>query len=321
MVAPFPSPTQTWHDNTYASLSPSRPELSAKGKNILVTGGGTGIGAETAHYFAAAGASRIAILGRRENRLLETKASIESKYPHTQVFTAPTDVFKKDEVDSAFDRFIASTGGGKIDVVVSGAAITGPIATVKDADAAEYLDAVTLNLRGSFYTAQAFLRYAAEDAVAINISSSGMHLNFAPGLSPYCVAKSAIFRVWDYLGYENPGLRVYHVQPGVVNTEMNQSVGGVKAAGFEDHVSLPASFNLWLASPEARFLKGKYLWANWDVDELKARAKEIEETTQLDIQLVGWPFGEGRWTSNWKSEDSAEYRSLSETALAGDRDV
>jgi hypothetical protein len=33
-----------------------------------------------------------------------------------------------------------------------------------------------------------------------------------------------------------------------------------------DLVSLPASFNVWLASPEARFLKGKFLWANWDVD-------------------------------------------------------
>lgn len=55
-------------------------------------------------------------------------------------------------------------------------------------------------------------------------------------------------------------------------------------------VSLPASFNLWLASPEARFLKGKFLYANWDVDELKDRAKELESTTQLNIALGGWPF-------------------------------
>ena len=47
---------------------------------------------------------------------------------------------------------------------------------------------------------------------------------------------------------------------------------------------------VWLASPEAQFLKGKYLWANWDVDELKARAKEIEATSELSIGLGGWPF-------------------------------
>lgn len=57
-----------------------------------------------------------------------------------------------------------------------------------------------------------------------------------------------------------------------------------------DLVSLPASFNVWLASPEASLFKGKFLWANWDVDELKAQAKEIEAGTQLSIGLVGWPF-------------------------------
>jgi hypothetical protein len=68
-----------------------------------------------------------------------------------------------------------------------------------------------------------------------------------------------------------------------------------------DLVSLPASFNVWLASPEARFLKGKFLWANWDVDELKCKAKEIEAGTQLSIGLVGWPFRSEKWSSMWKS--------------------
>lgn len=56
-------------------------------------------------------------------------------------------------------------------------------------------------------------------------------------------------------------------------------------------VSLPAHFNVWLASPESRFLNGKFLWTNWDVDELKAQAKEIEETDKYTIKMVGYPFG------------------------------
>lgn len=59
-----------------------------------------------------------------------------------------------------------------------------------------------------------------------------------------------------------------------------------------DLVSLPASFGVWLASPEAKFLKSKFLWSNWDVDELKARSKEIEAGQQFNIGLVGWPFSE-----------------------------
>jgi len=70
-------------------------------------------------------------------------------------------------------------------------------------------------------------------------------------------------------------------------------------------VSLPASFNVWLASPEARFLKGKFLWANWDVNELKAQAKEIEAGTQFSIGLVGWPFQSGSWKATWKSQTTS----------------
>ena len=72
-----------------------------------------------------------------------------------------------------------------------------------------------------------------------------------------------------------------------------------------DLVSLPASFNVWLASPEARFLKGKFLWANWDVDELKAQAKEIEASTQLSIGLGGWPFENAGWKASWKFQTTS----------------
>ena len=56
-------------------------------------------------------------------------------------------------------------------------------------------------------------------------------------------------------------------------------------------VTLPASFNLWLSTPEARFLKGKFLWCNWDIDDLKSRAEEIRLGRLLNIDLNGWPFG------------------------------
>jgi hypothetical protein len=44
---------------------------------------------------------------------------------------------------------------------------------------------------------------------------------------------------------------------------------------------------VWLASQEAGFMKGKYIFANWDVDELKTRADEISGSTMLEM----WPEG------------------------------
>lgn len=51
--------------------------------------------------------------------------------------------------------------------------------------------------------------------------------------------------------------------------------------------ALPADFCVWLSSPEAAFTAGKYLFANWNVDELKARAEEISGGRLLEM----WPAG------------------------------
>jgi NAD(P)-dependent dehydrogenase (short-subunit alcohol dehydrogenase family) len=59
----------------YNIINPKLPYLSAAGKNIVITGGGTGIAASTALCFAQAGASNISIPHQSASALNETKAS------------------------------------------------------------------------------------------------------------------------------------------------------------------------------------------------------------------------------------------------------
>ena len=47
---------------------------------------------------------------------------------------------------------------------------------------------------------------------------------------------------------------------------------------------------LWLTSAEADFLRGKLVWANWDVEELKAAESKIRESSHMTINVGGWPF-------------------------------
>jgi hypothetical protein len=47
---------------------------------------------------------------------------------------------------------------------------------------------------------------------------------------------------------------------------------------------------VWLASTEAAFLRGKLVWANWDVDELKSQAQEIKSGQQMTSGIIGWPY-------------------------------
>lgn len=46
-------------------------------------------------------------------------------------------------------------------------------------------------------------------------------------------------------------------------------------------VEIVGNFSVWLISSEGAFLKGKFVWAQWDVEEMKAREKEITSNPHL----------------------------------------
>jgi hypothetical protein len=57
-------------------------------------------------------------------------------------------------------------------------------------------------------------------------------------------------------------------------------------------LGLPGAFCVWLASPESEFLRGRFLFSNWDVVEMKAREQEIMDKDLLVLGLNGWPLKE-----------------------------
>lgn len=65
----FPSPTAKYLHDPIPITDPTQKHLSVAGKIVLVTGGGTAIGAATVESFAKAQASHIFLTGRRVNLL------------------------------------------------------------------------------------------------------------------------------------------------------------------------------------------------------------------------------------------------------------
>lgn len=54
--------------------------------------------------------------------------------------------------------------------------------------------------------------------------------------------------------------------------------------------NLPADFSVWLvANPAADFLKGRLVWANWDVEELKSKSQEFLEKDLMKSGVRGYP--------------------------------
>ena len=227
MVISFPAPQRItkWHATSYPAIDPARPELSAKGKTVVVSGGGSGIGAAIARAFAAAGAPRIAIFGRRQNVLEATKASVEKEYPATHVLTLTADVSKRADVDAAFDEIASKLG--QIDIFVNNSGFLSAPNTIASADFDDWWMAMEINVKGPFLASRAFLRHAAKDAYLLNISTGVSHMPaFPTGISAYAVSKAAAVKLFDYFALENPGIHIVNVQPGVVDTDMSHK-GGV----------------------------------------------------------------------------------------------
>ena len=237
-IPAFVSFTKTWHNKPYAAVSPARPELSASGKNVIVSGGGTGIGKAIAIAFAQAGAASVTILGRREDRLKIATAAIsaEAKDKKTHVLYEICDMTKGTSVKQAFDRIVEKVG--EISVLVSNAGALpepGPLSTT---DPDVFMSGFGSNVLSTFNAVQAFIPRAVDkDATFISINSGIAHIAPMPGMGAYASSKVASGKLVDYIAVENPGLRTFNVQPGVISTEINEgmSMEGQDEGTFPSH--------------------------------------------------------------------------------------
>lgn len=212
--------TKAYHHDTYPDIDPSQPKLSAAGKHVVVTGGGTGIGKSIATSFAKAGAASVAIISRRAVVLEEASKEIAAAGTSTKVTFAAADAADKASLEAAF-RTIAEQNGGRIDTLVSNAAgFSGP-STAADTKADALKQDFESNVITSLNVFQAFLPYAAKQPQIFNISSCVAHMAPIPRIMNYTVTKLAGMKLFEYIAMEHTDFHVVNVQPGALLTDMN----------------------------------------------------------------------------------------------------
>ncbi|KAJ5144379.1 hypothetical protein N7476_004818 [Penicillium atrosanguineum] len=280
----FVSFTKTWHNDTYPAISPTRPELSTAGKNVVITGGGTGIGKAAAIAFAQAGAKSVSIIGRRIDHLHTAGQAITAVSPSTQVVLQTGDITNLASINAALSAIVNKVGSN-IDIFVSNAGMLPKEGPVIGYPEAELRRTFEINTMGTFHALHAFTPLAAPGAKFLHTASSISHwapLPEVPGVWSYAATKGAALKMVDYYASEHPEIHVASFHPGIVGTEINPNI----PVG-PDTVELPGHFVVWLASDEAAFLRNKLTWSNWDVDELIARAEEIRTSFLLRVSLNG----------------------------------
>ena len=222
----LPSFTKTYHHKPYPAISPSKPELSAKDKVVLITGAGTGVGEATAHAFAEAGAKAVIICGRRLDPLNKVKSDVESRYSSTKVAVYSLDISNEESVANVFKD--VKSNYGPLDIVVNSAGHLSDKGDISESSLKNFWDSFEITVKGGFLIAQHFLHNrsdASRDPILISMNSllAPMPASaVATAPASYASSKMAQGKMVEYVAKENDGqIRAYNVHPGIIVTEMS----------------------------------------------------------------------------------------------------
>lgn len=211
-----------------------------EGKVILITGGSTGIGAETARLLAARGAT-VAIAARRKDKLDEVVHDIKAQGGAAAAYVL--DVTDKVQVEAVVAAVVVEFG--RIDVLINNAGLM-PIRPMAEVNTDEWDAMIDINLKGTLYgIAAALPRFLAQDSGhIINLSSVAGIKVFAPGGTVYSGTKFAVSAITEGLRQEVGGkIRVTSIEPGAVESDLKFTTSGTAAETVLDFYkqAIPAS--------------------------------------------------------------------------------
>ena len=192
-----------------------------KGKTILVTGAGDGIGAEAAKTYAAHGATVI-LLGRTVKKLeavydaiIETGAAQPAIVPLDMKGAKPQDYVEM--AQTIKDQF------GKLDGVLHNASILGHLSPFGDIKSEEWADVMQINVNAAAYMTQALLPVLSlSDAASVVFTTSSVGRAGRAFWGTYSVSKFATEGMMQVLAaeWENRHIRFNCINPGGTRTQM-----------------------------------------------------------------------------------------------------
>ncbi len=253
--------------------------MDLRGKTILITGAGRGLGAAMARRLAERGAN-LALLDLDERGLVAVRDECRALGARVETYSA--NVAVEHEIIGAFDRVVADFGGLAGSIANAGILRDGLLVKAKDGEVTGKLSleqwqaVIDVNLTGVFLcgreAAERMIRGGKGGSI-INISSLSRAGNF--GQSNYSAAKAgvaALTVVWakELARY---GIRVNAIAPGFIKTEM---VAGMKPEILEKMAAgIPVQR---LGDPDEVASAAEFIFAN---DYVNGRVVEVDGGQRL----------------------------------------
>lgn len=258
---------------------------SACDKVVFIAGASRGIGQATAVAFAEAGARAVYLTARSEDALKETRELVEKANPDTLCDWSVCDVTSAQQVSAAVEDCVAKFGG--IDVADANAGYLGPWTKIGESDPDGWWWNWEVNVRGVYHVIRFTIPHLVDSAKRrAEEGTSGGHLILLssigaqflmPGASAYQTSKHAINRLCEFVQTDHGEdcIKCFAIHPGGVATDLGLKMPETMHEYLDDEPDLAASFAVWLCSGAADWVRGRYLSATWDVEELAAMKDEI----------------------------------------------
>lgn len=249
-----------------------------KGKNVLVTGGASGIGQAIAVRFAQEGAHVAVNYRKRAEEAAETEEKVhiclkQVRQHGVKDILVQGDVSIQADVVKMFEDVYDKLGG--LDILINNAGIQIP-GDSHEINIEDFDRVLAVNLRGAFMCAQeAIKHFLAEDKPGVIINISSVHqLIPKPRFVGYSISKGGMQNMTRTLALEYAGrkIRVNGIGPGATITPINRAWvdDPVKSqmvlqhipmgrAGTADEMGAVATF---LASDDAAYITGQTLFVD-----------------------------------------------------------
>jgi 3-oxoacyl-[acyl-carrier protein] reductase len=197
----------------------------------IVTGGGRGIGAAAARNLASDGIE-VVLVARSKAETGQAAADIEDAGGSALALAADV---SEDGAADMITRAAEEHFGRPCQILINAAGITGPVAELAELDLASFQRVIEINLTGTLRLAQAVLPAMKQKAWGriVNITS-GLARRIQPGMGAYSTSKAALSQLSQIMDAETRqhGVRVFALEPGVVQTRMYDQMRSLEPTGI-----------------------------------------------------------------------------------------
>lgn len=188
-------------------------------KVVFITGASSGFGKACAEKFASHGYDLI-INGRREDRLLQLKETLEKKY-NTAILVSVFDVRNKQQVFDAANNI--PDEWQHIDILINNAGLALGRDYFDDADLDDWETMIDTNVKGLLYTTKALMPFIKKSTSPhiINLGSVAKEV-YEKG-NVYCATKAAVDTISQSMRVDllRHGIKVTAIHPGAAETEFS----------------------------------------------------------------------------------------------------